>query len=602
MSDPFEDIAARARTRTGGPVARPDAQPAENEDAFDRIAARAVPPPPAGDVAPPAPSPGVGPSSRTDRFLTGLGDPVRGAMQLSVNATGGSRADNWMMRALRGNTNLAPLTQDPVSQSLTPEAVNRDVAQREANYVEGRRQAGGNPSDMDWLRTGGQIAGTLPLAAVTPAGGGMMGAASFGAASGAGLNALQPVANAENFWEEKAGQAATGAAAGAAGGALARLIGRAVAPRVNPSVRALNDAGVSLTPGQVIGGFARRAEDAATSLPVIGDQVLRAQREGIESFNRAAANRVLAPLGQNVDNAAPVGREMVEEVGRRVSAAYDDAISRVRPFGPDQQFAQDIQGVTQQFLTPESRQTFARLVNDRVVSRFQNGPLDGATFKTMDSELGQIARRFSSSTTASEREIADAVRELQRSMRGLAARTNPDVAPAIRAADEAWANLVRYEGAAAAQGATEGVFTPAQLSGAVRRFDHSARDRQFAQGNALMQDLSDAGRAVLPSRIGDSGTATREAILGSTRAALLGGMVGAGSVSSGLTLPAAGAGAAVMGAYTPPAMRAFQAALLARRPAAVTAAGDAIAAAGGPVSVPLAGMLLSPPQGLEQNR
>jgi len=244
---------------------------------------------------------------------------------------------------------------------------------------------------------------------------------------------------------------------------------------------------------------------------------------------------------------------MFEEVGRRVATAYDDAISRVTNFGPDTRFVADVQRVGSQLLTPESRRTFTRLVSDRVLSRFQGGPIDGATFKTIDAELGQIGRNYGGSTIAAEREIGEAVRGLQRSMRELAARTNPDAAPAIRAADAAYARLLRLEGAAASQAATEGVFTPAQFSRAVQRFDNTPRDRAFARGDALMQDLSDAGRAVLPRTVPDSGTPERAMVAN----ALLGG--GLGFVGSGGSmLPAlAGAGAAAS-AYSSPALRLWQ--------------------------------------------
>jgi hypothetical protein len=98
------------------------------------------------------------------------------------------------------------------------------------------------------------------------------------------------------------------------------------------------------------------------------------------------------------------------------------------------------------------------------------------------------------------------------------------------------------------------MFTAAQLAQAVRQMDTSTRKGAVARGNALMQDLSDAGVNVLPSKVPDSGTAARLAVGGS----LLGGThylspelaIGAGA----LTLP-----------YLPYAREATTA-LLAKRP------------------------------------
>jgi len=57
------------------------------------------------------------------------------------------------------------------------------------------------------------------------------------------------------------------------------------------------------------------------------------------------------------------------------------------------------------------------------------------------------------------------------------------------------------------------VFTPNDLSNAVRQTDTSVRKGRYARGNALMQDLSDPASAVLPQKVPDSGTAGRLAAM-----------------------------------------------------------------------------------------
>lgn len=528
----------------------------------------------------------------------GAGDMVHGAAQLLANALpeGVVGAVNDATAWVNRQPVVGPVTRALGMTPATPAQVNEGVARREADYQASRAAAGAQPGDTDWYRIGGNIAASVPLAAAAPVGATLPRAILSGAAQGAVMGAAAPVADttARPYWDQVQENAVSGAGFGAAGGAAGNLIGRGLGGNrnVDPNVRELHRAGVRLTPGQIAGGYAQRAEDAAGSLPIVGQTIRNAQREGLESFNRSVANAVLRPLGQSVDNATPAGREMVEEVGRRVASAYDDALSRVTAFGPDARFAADLRRVGSQFLTPESRQTFTRLVRDRVLSRFEGGPIDGAAFKTIDAELGQIGRNFGGSTIAAEREIGDAVRGLQRSMRELAARTNPDAAPAIRAADAAYARLLRLEGAAASQAATEGVFTPAQFSRAVQRFDNTPRDRAFARGDALMQDLSDAGRAVLPRTVPDSGTPER-AMLANM---LLGGGVGLGVGSGGAgMIPALVAGGATAGAYTAPSRALWQLLALGQRPAALQVAGRGVSRLGPAVSVPLGSMWLEPP-------
>ena len=83
---------------------------------------------------------------------------------------------------------------------------------------------------------------------------------------------------------------------------------------------------------------------------------------------------------------------------------------------------------------------------------------------------------------------------------------NPARAPELRAANEAFANALRVEGGAGKIGSDQGVFTPDHLLSSVRQLDPSLRKGTFARGDALMQDLGDAGKAVLGNKVPDSGT------------------------------------------------------------------------------------------------
>lgn len=569
MSD---DAALFERLRRPPPA--PDAAPADEMDLFARLLEAARPPPAPALEAPP----GTAPVGRMGSFMQGMGDIPRGIEQLSARIRGSEPA--FFTRMRQDPRYAGMMSQTPMEGSAEVDARLRE---REATYEAGRVAAG--RTGTDWWRMGGQAAATLPLAAATaPAS--LPGAVAAGAATGALAGAAQPVTEGESYWGEKATQTLASGAAGAVGGAAGNVLGRLISPRPPEGARLLREAGVELTPGQAAGGLGRRIEDKALSLPIVGDAIAGAQRRSIESFNRATANRVLEPLGQRLPDDVPVGRELVAAVDDRIGAAYREAISRTQPFGPDVQFAQDIASVAQGFLTPESRQTFGRIVQDRVVSRFGGGPIDGATFKTIDSELGQAARTYSASNEPANREIARSLRGVQQALRGLLARANPTVAPDIQAADQAFAQFVRLEGAAGAQGATEGVFSPQQLSAAVRAGDRTTRRGSYARGDALMEDLSDAGRAILPNSVPNSGTTDRL-----LNAAMLGG-----AATGQLPMAALAAGPAAGLLYSRPMTNAMAGLLLAQRPAPVGLLGDAIAGSGGAVAVPLGAMLLSPPE------
>lgn len=568
------------------------------QDEVLRYAQQNMPRQPAAQPqAPATPAPGAmgpfQPNTTGNAVATGAGDPFRGLEQIVSRVQQGN-TDSRLMRMLQGNPNIAAAmdTTGP-GRMRTPAEVDAAVQTREQEY-QARRAAAGE-TGTDWGRMAGQVASTLPLAVAMPAGNSVLGAVAAGGVSGAALNALQPVTSGD-FAEEKKQQVEMGGLLGAATGPLGYVLGRAIAPRVSPDVRALSDAGVQLTPGQAIGGMARRFEDAATSFIGPGDVIATAQRNSINSFNRAVGNRVLREIGETVPDSIAPGRELIEHVGSTISRTYDDAISRAQPFTVDQQFAQDLAAIGQRFLTPSARAEYNAIVRDNILSRLSGGTIDPATYQIIRSDLARLARGLSGAAEFAKREQGKAFSALQEAFDTLLERSNPAIAPQLQAANRAYAAFTRMSDAAGRQGAVDGVFTPSQLSEAVRRGDRSVRRGAYARGDALLQDLSDPARSVMPSSVPDSGTARRAATL----AALTGG-AGALGYLEPTTLGAAGL---LAGAYTPAGQRALNAAIMARRAPMVDAAGTAIARSGGAAAVPLGGLLFAPtpPQFLDQRR
>ena len=108
----------------------------------------------------------------------------------------------------------------------------------------------------------------------------------------------------------------------------------------------------------------------------------------------------------------------------------------------------------------------------------------------LEGEAGSISSAMHRDDFA-QRGLADAIREVQSSLRGAVERSaGPEAAAELQAANTAWANFVRIQDAASRIGAKDGIFTPAQLTAAVRAKDGSGRKAAFARGDALMQDLA----------------------------------------------------------------------------------------------------------------
>lgn len=363
----------------------------------------------------------------------------------------------------------------------------------------------------------GQMVGAAPVPA------GIVGGIARGAtplvnalATGAIAGALDPTTG-QNFGAEKLTQVGLGAAGGGVVHALGNALAGALAPRLGAAANALAQAGVRLTPGQMAGGAARRVEDAIGSVPYAGVMVRGAQRRSVEDFNRAAANQALAPIGGAVGAGVSPGRDMIADAQRQVSTFYDKLLKGAR-FKVDQQFAAEV-GNLKQLTTalPDAQaRQFDAILNQRVGKRLApNGTMDGETFKDVESELTNLANRYRRSPMAGEKDLGDALDELKHQLRDGLERSNPGIAPELAKANRSYAMLSRVEGASMNRNTPDGVFTPADLLGAIKGdARRTGRRKAFARGDALMQPLAEAAQGVLPQRVPDSGTPERLAVLG----------------------------------------------------------------------------------------
>jgi hypothetical protein len=217
-----------------------------------------------------------------------------------------------------------------------------------------------------------------------------------------------------------------------------------------------------------------------------------------------------------------------------------------------------------------------------------NGSLTGEGFKAADEALGKQARAIlgNHNSNAWDRQLGDAYREAQGSLRGWVQRTAPPgVADDIGNANRAWAEMLRVQNASGRAGAEPGMFTPAQLQQGAKKYSSEA---QFTSGRALMGDLADAGRTVLGQTVPDSGTPYR-ALLNLGTLATTGG---AAPFSLWPLIGYTGSTALTAALYSPMGRRALAAALAAR-PAGAPAVAGALrgAGAGTPALAPAIGAL-----------
>lgn len=411
---------------------------------------------------------------------------------------------------------------DPTAESgENPVSLQQMMAEAGQGRADFRKRYAGDKGALAG-EMAGSIAATLPLAFV-PGGQGMMARTAIGAATGAGAGVLQPVENARDmtlsdlvtgekpvdYWTEKAKQAFSGAVIGGAAAPLFGAIGRVIQPQTREPVKTLLAAGVTPTPGQVLGGVAQRTEEKLTSVPILGDAIKSAQRSGIDDLNRAVYAKALEPIGAKPSG--ELGRKGVEDVADKLGAAYDNLLPKVN-FRKDARFDADVsklRAMVQNIPDQQARQ-FESIYQTQVAGKLTpGGTMDGVTLKGVESELGRIAKGYRGDASFDSRQLGAAVEELQRSLRENLIRSNPAQAKELAAINSGYAVYARLRDAAGRLGAHDGVFTAAQLQSAVKSGDKSVGKGNFAKGNALMQGLSDAGVNVLGSKYPDSGTTGR---------------------------------------------------------------------------------------------
>ena len=493
----------------------------------------------------------TGEISRTERVMRGIKDPLDGAAQLfeKVMPEGFNSANRSVNNWLAEKTGIFSHMPTPLEATISggKPGVDGLIQQQEQAYQAKRAAAG--ESGFDGYRTIGNIVSpaNLAIASKLPAAATLAGRIGVGALGGGASAALNPVAG-DDFWSEKAAQVGTGAAFGGAVPAVTSGLARVISPNAskNANVALLKSEGVKPTIGQTLGGWANAAEEKAQSLPIVGDAITAARQRANDQMNKAAFNRALAPIGEKLPNGQALGGSAVEYTSAKLGQAYDNLLPKLTTQA-DSQFTQGVQSlkgmVNQGALDPKYSNLFDKTLKDRVLDKFQGqNAMTGQTLKDTESFLTNEVKRFGMSQDPDARLLGDAYKQLQSELRSLVSRSNPQYADELKAINTGWANFKRVQNAAAKVGSDEGVFTPAQLQNAVRAMDKSKDKARFAEGNALMQDLSGAAKAQMSGKIADSGTAGRL-------------MLGGGALGAAMVNPMIPTGLLTGAAFYTPAMQ-----------------------------------------------
>lgn len=329
-------------------------------------------------------------------------------------------------------------------------------------------------------------------------------------------NALTDITQGATYGAAVEGDGVAGAEAGLtgtlAGGAtgrlasLARRFGLRGATRDPAAQELVERYGVQdLTVPQQLGGMARSVEDAATSVPGIGEIINARRGEGIVDMNRAAFREV---AGQDVG----IGNAAEAALAQLRRAAYDAATAGRQFDLNDPGFVTAMQNAlaVRSTLTDEFAAKFDRAIQNSLAGT----PIADAGQMTGDA-YQQAMRKLTSykppSGTGFEQDFREGLSGVQDALTGAVRQQAPDVVPALREADTMYRGEKILEDAVNRarkdpSGMGTDVFMPGMLTDAVYQ-----SGRKYP-GDVPLDRFSSLAQRVMPSRLPDSGTARRAAL------------------------------------------------------------------------------------------
>lgn len=411
-------------------------------------------------------------------------------------------------------------------------------------------------------RAVGNIAGTaltLPYRAVL-APSTIAQAAAGGAAAGALMSRAEDATGI-------AADAIPGAVFGAALKPVADVFSNVIAPKAGEQLRTLYREGINPTigmiageTGNILGTGLRKAEEALTSLPGLGDLIQYARDSVGKEFEKSALNRASMTIGKVVPKELS-GEQAVGWVKGQLQRAYNSLVPNLE-FQITSDLGQKAKQIFDDLAIPSSKkglaEDWAAIVKDNILDLADDlGFIKGKNLQDALSRIGKTSDSFIKSADPFERRLGIGAAKLRQVWMDALAEQNPSQAAALKQINSGWSLQAVLKKAASGSG---GRITPQSLDRAVTAFGKGER-------RGPLVDLVRAGRAI-PSTTPDSGTFTRAL----RNTAAVGGFAAAGQGIANalgydieLTPQQAAAVALVAAPYTPQGRKAI-AAILGRQP------------------------------------
>jgi hypothetical protein len=452
-------------------------------------------------------------ASGPGRFVQGMAEPVMGTAQLAANLTG-----------------------------IGKDYMNKKAQEAADFYKRSRQEAGYKEGDLDYWAGAGNLASPInfvPGAAVGRIGKAAttLGRVGEGMLAGGAGAAMQPVVDlkpGQTYGEAKEDQVVPGVLGGAVLGPLGHTVAGALSPQLDADAVKIIKEGGQVSPGRILGGVYRKAEDVAAHTPGVSQIIGDVHGENLAAMDRVRANRALKPLGMTLPEDVAPGYDTTKFVRNELTAAYKSVHAGMTAV-PDPQFQAEMARImsTAQRRIPTRATALEDILNEQINEKEKSmgGVLDGSAIQGIRSELRTQARTWAKDPSADTTLMGQYLDEANNAFGQLLERQNPTLAPALKKVDQAYANyaIIRDASKGSTSMGREGVATPSRYAQAVER---AARGKTGTSGGtAMQQDLAAAGKRLFPE-MANSQTAQRSAMHGMMfGAGLTGGALGFGPAS-----------------------------------------------------------------------
>jgi hypothetical protein len=463
-------------------------------------------------------------TSMSERFAQGFKDPFLGGAQRAIEV--GKAPNAFVTNPLINLMNVLGQKSFDVGLKATgqkpaAEQIQQDIAQTRQNYVP--------PEGVDWARMGGNIVNPTTFMSPTNAATSLGKKILTNAAVGSGYSALAPTMSPE----ELQSNLSTGAVTGGLFSAGTSALGRIVSPNASTDaqMKIIKDMGITPTLGQTLGKRWNAYEEKLTSFPLIGDIINNARTKNEEKFRTGLFNTILSNVDEKLPTTPLKGRDPLNYTKDKIQSSYKNLLDKLGAIQIDGTFvsqADDLATMIQKSgMSPEKVAEFNYLLKPIQDAQSNKGYITSDSYKMIESELSKQIKKLNASNSTFDIKLSGAASQLKDNLYNLLERHSSNLpkikgntlAEELQRTNKAWAMYKRTEKASGAQAAEVGDFTPSQFARAVSQLEPSKS--RYAQGSALLQEVSDAAKSVIGNKISNANPYVRSlGTIGGTAAAI----------------------------------------------------------------------------------